>query len=141
MRRTHKKSGLVYTGSVAYAYSDVDPRDFDYQAKRTGLSPLQRELIERGIREIHCALPGVRILHTAIHSAPTWFTETLRRTIAASEGCGAKPEWMGKIPLDTSAFEIVLNPHSGGHYTPEVNRRYADVIYQWIEEPPVAAGQ
>lgn len=35
---------------------------------------------------------------------------------------------MGKVPLDTSAFESVLDPHSGGHDTPEVNRRYANVV-------------
>ncbi len=134
MKRTSKVSGEVYTSTRTVMYSDIDSRDHNYRAPRVGLSPIQKELLHRGIHKIHCTLPRVVIMHTAIHTAPKWFTDAVEHAVLSARSCDSEPLWMGKIELSPKDSQRAFNRHRGGHFTPEVNKIYADIVYQWVQE-------
>lgn len=91
-----------------------------------GMSERQR-FVMKGALALYSRLARrhrLRIYHTMVPTAPDWYVDEIHALIPAD----TTQIWLGRI-LDANALSgPVLNDHSGGHYTPEVNRLWAEAM-------------
>lgn len=132
LRWTDKKSGEVMIGNEEFVQFESLTK-VDYSSKLTqnqgSLTDIQLLLMQRSIDELNCAFSSspVVVVHVAVHFAPDWYVEPIERMVEKSETCGNDIRFGGRInvPREIRAF----NNHSGGRFTPETNRIYAEQLF------------
>jgi hypothetical protein len=117
--------------------SGMSSEDYSKEAtwRRATLTPIQRALTREGVRSIQlqASAHGVPVLHVIIPSAHDWFTAEMTTLLEdATTGTGAV--FVGRFPDISEWGGPYLNDHSGGHYTPEFNRWWADHLARALQE-------
>lgn len=102
---------------------------------RKSLTRLQLQLLEESITRVNeiGRSEGVVVVHTAIHTAPEWYTDPIAGMVRAA-GNDSDVWWCGVLPVDTEYRGPVMNHHSGSHFTPPLNGYYAHKIAGWLLE-------
>lgn len=102
--------------------------------ERETLSRLQLELLRQSIARINelGARREVLVLHVTIHTAPHWYVEPIRDLVEQTGAGNPHTKWCGKLPADEEYSGPFVNEHSGSHFTPQLNRYYADKIATWL---------
>lgn len=137
LRPTGKTSGPVPVDGVrTVAYEDLDlaVEADPLGALRYGaFTPLQAELLAVAVERMHCAAAGLPFHHAVVSHAPDWFVEGVGRGVATADACAGRVVFHGRVPLDRDLTETMMNAHSGRHFSPELNRLYAEILQRWIE--------
>lgn len=123
--------GALRVESDAIGEADWDQRR---TLARGSLTPLQRALLRRGIADASCAFDasGAPALHAVIHGAPDWYARAVAELVGATR-CERSPvAFLGRVPAREEFQGPFFNPHSGGHFTPELNAYYAEKLADWL---------
>jgi hypothetical protein len=133
MRWTGKRRGNVdLGGGEQVEFTDIATHEYSAREtkEREDLGEIQTRLLRRSIDELNCAVSEhpVPILHVVLHYAPPWYVEPLQKMVENSKTCGNDIRFGGRIPIPGEEFPAAFNSHSGGHFIPEVNARYAKEI-------------
>lgn len=104
--------------------------------ERESLTRLQRELLRESIARINRLgiERGVLVLHATIHTAPGWYTKPIRELVEETASGDPRVSWCGRLPADQEYSGPTVNEHSGSHFTPQLNRYYAEKIAGWLWE-------
>ena len=83
---------------------------------------------------LHAALAerGIPIIHTFIYTAPDWYVDGIKAAIAWTPSYGNTVVVADRLPA--SFEDQVWNEHSGGHYTPELNRQWGEELYDLLRD-------
>lgn len=102
--------------------------------ERETLTRLQLELLRTSIERISeiGIQRDVPVLHATIHSAPDWYVEPIRELVQRTAAGDPRVTWCGRLPADEEYAGPVSNEHSGSHFTPQLNRYYAQKIATWV---------
>jgi len=111
--------------------------------ERASLTPLQTALLVESLQFFHAALAAEEtlILHAVIHSAPDWYVDTVARAVSAARTSGQRVVFVGRVPARRDFEGTFANRHSGHHFTPELNRYYAETFARWLREIDGAEGE
>jgi len=98
---------------------------------RKELSRTQHDLMSASLGCIHevCAARGVTVVHMFLSTTPDWYVQEvaeLARDSAQLKKCRAVIA--GHVPRQTEYTGSITNQHSGGHFTPEFNRFWAERV-------------
>ncbi len=109
------------------ASKDTSPRRL---LKRKSLTKLQREVYCLANKAIHqtAASMGCFALHGYVYTTEDWYIYEVDSLI--SEATTSRRYILGQIPAKNSFEGTVLNNHSGKHYTPELNRFWAEQLLE-----------
>jgi lysophospholipase L1-like esterase len=97
---------------------------------RKTLTPFQRRSMLAAIERAHALAraKGAVFVHAVIHSAPPWYVAAIEELCGAGGCYAADIRFAGRIPPLEGFDGPLENEHSGLHFTPALNRRYADAI-------------
>jgi len=94
--------------------------------RNEGMTERQRYVME-GALSLYARLArrrGLVVLHTMVPTAPKWYADELQAMLPDDPS----QVWVGTVVEVDDLPRPILNPHSGGHYTPDVNRRWAEAM-------------
>jgi hypothetical protein len=140
-RRKGTQLSLPKHVTIATHEIEFDPatKDADFSADslvaRQRLSPVQRELMVGSLNCIHevARMQGATVVHTFIATTPEWYAQEvgdIARASADSTQCRAVVT--GAFPTTDGFRGPINNEHSGGHFTPEFNRFWAETMAAFL---------
>jgi hypothetical protein len=100
--------------------------------KRKSLSKLQREVYYMANKAIHqtAAAMGCPVFHGYVYTTEDWYIHDVDSLIDAATN--TRGSILGRIPVKDSFDGTILNDHSGRHFTPELNRFWAEQLLELL---------
>jgi hypothetical protein len=133
----------VNFGGRIVSFRNVSDDDWyvERMIERRSMTPLQRELIQVAVEFIHYMVENmsIRILHVTVPTMSDWYRAELVKLLEGSRQSEGNSVVISEEKYaDPAAFGgQVTNTHSGGHYTPEFNRYWAERITQMLRRQNV----
>ena len=112
--------------------------DRDSLLRRRQLSRVQSDLMAEALDCIHtvCASHHATVVHIFIATTPGWYAQEvgeIARRSARETQCVATIA--GRIPRPGEFGGSITNAHTGGHFTPQFNRFWAERVADFLERP------
>lgn len=143
LKETGRTGTVTFLGGIRVDTAGITEADLDQRktVERGYLSALQDKLLQASIDHTHCAIRdhGTYIIHSVIHTAPTWYVDALRRIVNDANPCGNLVDFTGRIPPPSRCERCGFNEHSGGHFNAHLNEYYADAIVELLKARNVCA--
>lgn len=103
--------------------------------KRRRLTDSEMALMRESIAALHAAAGGrgIPIHHTFVVTDPEWYVETVSRVVEEAPAHGNEIRVAGSVPsMRPAGMKRVKNRHKGGHFTPEMNRAWAEALFELL---------
>lgn len=104
--------------------------------ERESMTRVQRDLTLEGVRSINMLLAerDLPVVHGIVPSAPPWFVREMTAILEESEQDDpGSIDLLGRFPDPDAYGHDYINPHSGGHYTPEFNAYWAEAVAKVLQ--------
>jgi hypothetical protein len=101
--------------------------------QREELTELQSMLMLLAMNSLHTTLNdhgAIPVFHLFIYTTPDWYISSVSELIQHSiDRINSRAIVLGRTPMDGSYSGSLMNNHSGGHFTADFNKFWADAVY------------